>query len=238
LIFLIRERVALRFGDFESGDFKVVIIDAGYTNTGVKLAEFVEQSYGTKTVNLAICTHPDQDHAAGFSKVVELLEVSKIWINLPTDFVINADINSTTLSWVVCNVLDPDGRNQNSDRIGFFGEMFGIGKHTPDGVLNVIFAFDNAIRMDIVQRLQNDEHLMLRVQGEVTSVNDENQLVTGPLFELDRFALTPNEGNDHPILDGVPLNNLEILVNADVRLRVVATVTGEDGVAQSWFPTT
>jgi phosphatidylserine/phosphatidylglycerophosphate/cardiolipin synthase-like enzyme len=152
----------------------------------------------------------------------------------PGAFVINADINSTTLSWVVCNVLDPDGRNQNSDRIGFFAEMFGIGKHTPDGVLNVIFAFDNAIRMDIVQRLQNDEHLMLRVQGEVTSVNDENQLVTGPLFELDRFALTPNEDNDHPILDGVPLNNLGILVNADVRLRVVATVTDEDGVPQDW----
>ena len=80
------DAIAVRYGDFDSDDFKVIIIDAGYQNTGEKLATFIDERYGTKKVNLAICSHPDRDHAAGFVTAIEMLDVSKIWINLPTDF--------------------------------------------------------------------------------------------------------------------------------------------------------
>lgn len=80
------DAIALRYGDFESGNFKVVVIDAGYKNTGKKLSDFIQKRYGRRKVNLAICTHPDQDHAAGMATLLEELDVSKIWLNIPADF--------------------------------------------------------------------------------------------------------------------------------------------------------
>ena len=80
------DAIAVRYGDFDNDNFKVIIIDAGYQNTGKKLAKFIDERYGTKKVNLAICSHPDRDHVAGFVAVIEKLDVSKIWINLPSDF--------------------------------------------------------------------------------------------------------------------------------------------------------
>jgi beta-lactamase superfamily II metal-dependent hydrolase len=80
------DAIVLRYGDFETQEFKVIVIDAGYKNTGDKLAEFIQQRYNTKKVNLAICTHPDQDHAAGMATIIEKLDVSKVWLNMPADF--------------------------------------------------------------------------------------------------------------------------------------------------------
>jgi beta-lactamase superfamily II metal-dependent hydrolase len=80
------DAIVFRYGDFETKQFKVVVIDAGYQNTGKKLAEFIKEKYETTKVNLAICTHPDQDHAAGMSTLIDELDVAKIWLNMPWDF--------------------------------------------------------------------------------------------------------------------------------------------------------
>lgn len=80
------DAIALRYGDFDSKKFKVVVIDTGYKNTGKKLAEFIQKRYETKKVNLAICTHPDQDHAAGMATLIEEMDVSRVWMNIPADF--------------------------------------------------------------------------------------------------------------------------------------------------------
>jgi beta-lactamase superfamily II metal-dependent hydrolase len=80
------DAIVFRYGDFEAKQFKLVVIDAGYQNTGKKLAEFIKERYGTNKVNLAICTHPDQDHAAGMATLIDELDVSKIWLNMPWDF--------------------------------------------------------------------------------------------------------------------------------------------------------
>jgi beta-lactamase superfamily II metal-dependent hydrolase len=80
------DAIVLRYGDFEKKQINVVVIDAGYQNTGKKIAEFIKERYGTNKVNLAICTHPDQDHAAGMSTLIEELNVVKIWLNMPWDF--------------------------------------------------------------------------------------------------------------------------------------------------------
>jgi len=80
------DAIAFRYGDFDAKKFKVVVIDAGYKNTGKKLADFIQTRYGTKKINLAICTHPDQDHAAGMATLIEEMDVSKVWMNIPADF--------------------------------------------------------------------------------------------------------------------------------------------------------
>lgn len=77
------DAIAIRYGDIDNNDFKVIIIDAGFKKTGENLVTLIENTYGTKKVDLAICTHSDQDHASGFPEILSGLNVVKMWLNLP-----------------------------------------------------------------------------------------------------------------------------------------------------------
>ncbi len=61
----------------------VVVIDAGFTDTGKELADHIEKYYGTKIVDLVISTHPDQDHINGLTYILENMEVKELWIHQP-----------------------------------------------------------------------------------------------------------------------------------------------------------
>lgn len=80
------DAIACRFTRPDTGGPAVVIIDGGFQETGVRLAEHVQSYYGTSTVDLVVCTHPDDDHIAGLSEVVEQLDVSRLLIHRPARY--------------------------------------------------------------------------------------------------------------------------------------------------------
>ena len=67
------DAIPLRYGDLH-GDRSsqyVVVIDAGFKETGPDVVHFVRERYQTFVVDLAISTHPDRDHAAGLGVVLD-----------------------------------------------------------------------------------------------------------------------------------------------------------------------
>lgn len=80
------DAIALRFGLYEDGKWKnqkVFIIDGGNLASGEALVEHVKGVYKTTKVDRVILTHPDSDHASGLRKVIEGLDVEKIWMHRP-----------------------------------------------------------------------------------------------------------------------------------------------------------
>lgn len=61
----------------------VIVVDAGFADTGQVVVDHVQDQYGTSHVDLLISTHPDQDHINGTITVVEQLQVDEVWVHLP-----------------------------------------------------------------------------------------------------------------------------------------------------------
>ena len=85
------DAIAMRFTRPDTNAQAVVIIDGGFHETGDRLADHVEQYYGTSVVDLVVCTHPDDDHIMGLFEVIERLEVRRLLIHRPTQYGYGAD---------------------------------------------------------------------------------------------------------------------------------------------------
>jgi beta-lactamase superfamily II metal-dependent hydrolase len=77
------DAIALRFTEPGTKIRRVAIIDGGFRETGERLADHVETYYGTSTVDLVVCTHPDNDHIMGLFEVIERLTVRRLLIHRP-----------------------------------------------------------------------------------------------------------------------------------------------------------
>lgn len=80
------DAIALRFGAYENNRWKtqtVFVIDGGNLTSGQAIVDHIKGVYKTNKVDRVILTHPDSDHASGLRKVVEQLEVGKIWMHRP-----------------------------------------------------------------------------------------------------------------------------------------------------------
>lgn len=72
------DAIAMRFERPDTAQLTHVIIDAGFQRAGEKLVEFVSTRYDTSTVDLAILTHPDEDHIGGMGIVLRELKVDAL----------------------------------------------------------------------------------------------------------------------------------------------------------------
>jgi beta-lactamase superfamily II metal-dependent hydrolase len=85
------DAIALRFGDLKAGQQTVVVIDGGTKESGQALIQHIKTHYGTETVDAAICTHSDADHASGLTEVLDSLTVKQLWMHLPWQHASNID---------------------------------------------------------------------------------------------------------------------------------------------------
>ncbi|TNM67627.1 MBL fold metallo-hydrolase [Streptomyces sp. NP160] len=79
------DAIALRFWSDALGRMAVVVIDAGFRDTGHRVVDHIRDRYKTSRVDLAISTHPDGDHLNGLQTVVESLYVSELFIHRPRE---------------------------------------------------------------------------------------------------------------------------------------------------------
>ena len=77
------DAIALRYED-ENGVVSIHVVDGGYTEDGDKLIEHIKKYYGDSGyIQNVVLTHPDADHAAGLTSVLEEFEVGALWMNRP-----------------------------------------------------------------------------------------------------------------------------------------------------------
>ncbi len=75
----------------ENDNEHVVLVDAGRYEDGSTVAKFIKETYGARTVDLAICTHCDDDHYGGLLWMIEdmtnhpqtSVDIKELWMNDP-----------------------------------------------------------------------------------------------------------------------------------------------------------
>ena len=55
----------------ERSERKIAVIDAGNVSDSQRIKYFLWNNYLTRTIDLAVCTHPDKDHKGGFFGLME-----------------------------------------------------------------------------------------------------------------------------------------------------------------------
>lgn len=72
----------------------VIVIDAGKSDDGKKVAKHLKDNFGNKHIDLAICTHPDSDHKDGFFDLLDDKDVTidEFWLTDPALFLTVDDI--------------------------------------------------------------------------------------------------------------------------------------------------
>jgi len=81
------DAICLRFSGDEGNTWTVGVIDGGTEDSGEAICSHIKKYYGTETVDFMVCTHPDQDHASGLSVVLEKMDVTKVLMHCPWDYV-------------------------------------------------------------------------------------------------------------------------------------------------------
>lgn len=61
----------------------IVVIDAGFTDTGQQVVDHIQRYYDTDQIDLVISTHPDTDHLNGLKTVLEECQVTELLIHQP-----------------------------------------------------------------------------------------------------------------------------------------------------------
>ncbi len=77
------DAIAMRFWDTTPDQSYVITIDGGTRESGEAVVEHVKEYYKTTTVDLAILTHPDSDHASGIRDILEQLDVRTLLSFVP-----------------------------------------------------------------------------------------------------------------------------------------------------------
>jgi beta-lactamase superfamily II metal-dependent hydrolase len=72
----------------------VVLIDAGNISDWERIKEHLNTYYGTYIIDLAICTHPDNDHMGGFFGLLEDddITISEFWLIDPAHYLDENDL--------------------------------------------------------------------------------------------------------------------------------------------------
>jgi beta-lactamase superfamily II metal-dependent hydrolase len=74
------DAIAFRFRATEADSWVQVVVDAGFKADGEALVAHVNRYYEPGRLDLAILTHPDEDHINGMGEVLRGLSVERLWL--------------------------------------------------------------------------------------------------------------------------------------------------------------
>ncbi len=75
------DAITMRY--WSGADWRVIIIDAGFQDTGDAIVDHVLSVYGTSQIEHVVSTHPDNDHISGLRAVMSRLSVQNLWMHVP-----------------------------------------------------------------------------------------------------------------------------------------------------------
>lgn len=93
------DAILIHFVDDVYGE-RIIAIDAGRYSDGDIVSSFVEKYYKRNYIDIAVCTHCDDDHYGGFVKIIEEqikypltgFKINSLWVNDPGAFVEASDV--------------------------------------------------------------------------------------------------------------------------------------------------
>lgn len=79
------DAIVIRYGNLLANPVqqRILVIDAGYADTGKAVVDHVKNVYKSNRVDLVLSTHPDNDHVGGLYEVVTELTVGELWMHRP-----------------------------------------------------------------------------------------------------------------------------------------------------------
>ena len=107
----------------EKDEDHIILVDAGDYTDGQKIIDHLRRYYKSPKINLAIVTHPDDDHYGGFLYLLEkikekskdAIEIKSFWIHDPGQHISAKDVK---YGWTeerakaeACSVLELNGQN-------------------------------------------------------------------------------------------------------------------------------
>jgi beta-lactamase superfamily II metal-dependent hydrolase len=75
------DAIAIRFTRPDTGAYAHLIVDAGFDENGEALVDHVQRYFSTRSIDIAVVTHPDGDHIGGMGRVIRDLDVDVLCIH-------------------------------------------------------------------------------------------------------------------------------------------------------------
>jgi beta-lactamase superfamily II metal-dependent hydrolase len=85
------DAILCHFTEPVTGTDRVILIDGGFVDTSKQIISHVREFYGRESIDLMVCTHPDDDHINGLSGILEDFIVDNLLIHRPQDHGFSGD---------------------------------------------------------------------------------------------------------------------------------------------------
>lgn len=127
---------------------KIAVIDAGNVGDADTIKSFLWNTYRTRTIDLAVCTHPDKDHKGGFFGLLEdpQMKIVDFWYKDPWSVI---DLNDFT-----------DGRTTIQSAIAYCRRVF---NHPTDDTKNLITLAENKCTGEVKSVTDGDVHQTIAI---------------------------------------------------------------------------
>ena len=201
------DAILIRFFD-ENDNQHVVLVDAGHYEDGKRICDFVREKYGTFTIDLAICTHSDEDHIGGFTYILNdmlnnpstSVDIKKILINDPGDCITADDVkwyeNTKNVIKEARKVYDNNGINllelinKVSSQRGLKREQAFSNVHNSefDGIINIVGPSNSFYRTQALQfrnKLEPYDYVIDNDQDDAIELPDSKKVFSKKLIGKD-----------------------------------------------------
>ncbi|GAB0481641.1 MBL fold metallo-hydrolase [Alistipes indistinctus] len=128
----------------------VVLIDAGNICDSDTIKDHLIKYYGTTTIDLAVCTHPDTDHMGGFFGLLEdeSITISEFWLIDPAHYLDENDIKRYRTKDSATNAVRKIFNNPNNESQNLINIL--LGKKGVDAKTVIAGAEHNILPLKVV----------------------------------------------------------------------------------------
>lgn len=85
------DAILIHFTEPATGADRVLLIDGGFVDTSESIMSHVRTHYGRASIDLIVCTHPDDDHINGLTGVIQNFTVANLLIHDPREHGFSGD---------------------------------------------------------------------------------------------------------------------------------------------------
>lgn len=222
------DAIIIRYINKEGYEY-VVVIDAGNKHDGKKVVDQINTYTNQKYIDLAICTHPDNDHIGGFFYIVENMKINEFWIHDSANHVdvseVRKAISEATLTKKMNKITESIDNNINlldlitkkgiSHKEPFTGVSH---SHIPLTVLGPSISFYESLIKNFrnVKQLFEEEKMLEYDEKEdyglLWEMLNEDESLSDSLDEDDDRS---SENNSSTIIAFHPENSKKYLFTAD-----------------------
>ena len=186
---------------YDDSDIRyIVLVYAGRYDDGKKVAKFIKDTYGTYTVDLAICTHCDDDHYGGLLWMVEdmknnpttSVDITELWMNDPGQHCWASDFERRT----------SDSRTQNQARIVYTLQN---GKNFIKVIEELLNSGNNNANMKVREVFSNSDYNafdgIIEVIGPSVEYYEEKVLKFRHDMKANKTTPAANDTDDNDAID-------------------------------------